>query len=1117
VRVSGRDGVGAGGDLTGNAIGAGSIAVRVDNFVLKAGAVNPPVGFGALPPALPTGSTPRPEVCAKVVDLLVADGPRRVVVLEGGAGSGKTTLAAQVCQDDRLRLRVSSRILWLTLGQSRTGASLAEYIGDVCEAVGGHRPATSDPLLAGAVLGELLAEAGQSVLVVDDVWDREQALPFLQGTGGSPRLFTTRNRAVVPVGESIEVGPMVAHEAADALWAGLSPQDSDDAAALLKFAAGWPLVIGLINATMRIFVQAGGRVDEVTSWTLRTLKSEGTSSIAHDQVGSLERAVETSLSLLEPQQRERYLELGIFRDDAVVPASIAMRLWTQSAGLSSAEAGALITKVADLRLVELSWQDREPCFKLHDVLRNYLRECLGPSGLVRVNRGLVEAWRRELPTERAMTAWWKLSTDSSFIVEHLLVHLLGARLELEYEALVIELRWIELQVQALGSALPAVAALEASSAKVAQVLRRSLVDSLQVLVPEDPQALTATLLSRIGNEPELEGLVERRLQAATFPMLTPHWTLPDRNFLEHVEHTGPIGDIAVSDDGVHLATASDDGLIIIWDAVTVRPLRALRGHRRRARSCSFSPDSRHLVSTGMDGTVRLWRVEDGSLVRAMGDRRSRVLCACWSHDGTTVASVDTLGRVTVWDPWEGEVRRSYVSSSGYEWGCAFAPDDSCLVSCGEDGCLRFWGADGPNPLRTLTLQSARIRCCTFNRQGTQMAAAGNDGHLTVIDVSSGRVTHRLEGHEGRVRWCAFSACGRYLVSAGEDRTARVWDARIGEKQHLLSGHSDWVGGCAFDPSGAFVYTSGGDATVRRWSTTTGKLEFSYAGEISPAECCSATADQQSVLAGYADGTIAQMRAADGVTIGSWPAHEGRVFGVQDTGHGYLSVGGDGKVRQWSSLGRKLRDLDEPGGRLWACACKGDSYASVSESGAAAVYEARTGELRRIAGAHAGSALGCQLSPNGDVLATAGDDGAVRLWATESLEPIGQLTADEDVAFWVCDFSPDGKYVVAAGEPDGVMCVWKVADEERIYTVHAGRGRVSGCAIAPFGSMIATCGEDGYLGLWRLRDGSAITGVRVAAPLRRLSWVSHGQSWLLAAAGSAGVYVFRLREADMDSL
>lgn len=1117
VRVSGREGIGAGGNVTGNAIGAGSIAVKADNFVLSTGTVNPPVGFGSLPPALPTGSTPRTEVRTRIVDLLVAEGSNHVVVLEGGAGSGKTTLAAQACQDDRLRQRVSSRVLWLTLGQSRTGASLAEYIGDVCDALGGRRPATSDPLIAGAVLGELLAETGQSVLVVDDVWARDQVTPFLRGAEGSPRLFTTRNRGVVPTGESIEVGPMLEHEAFAALWTGLSPQDSDDAAALLRFAAGWPLVIGLINATMRIFVQAGGDTTEVTSWTLRMLKDGGASSIARDQLGSLERAIETSLSLLEPRQRERYLELGIFRDDVAVPASVAMRLWKQSAGLSPAEAGALITKVADLRLIELAWQDGEPCFNLHDVLRNYLRECLGASNLVRVNRALVEAWRRGLPKERAMTAWWKVSTDSSFVIEHLPVHLLGAGLQAEYDSLVIELRWIELQVQALGSALPAVAALEASSAVVAQTLRQSLVDSLQVLVPEDPQALTATLISRICDEPELDGLVRRRMRAATFPMLTPHWILPDKNFLQRKEHTGPIGDIAASDDGLHLATASDDGLIIVWDASTLHPLHVLRGHRRRARSCSFSPDSRHLVSTGMDGTVRLWRVEDGSLVRAMGDRRSRVLGACWSHDGMTVAAVDTLGRVTIWDPWEGQIRSSYASSSGFEWGCTFAKDDSYVVSCGEDGHLRFWGADGQGLLRTLGLQSSRIRCCLFNRQGTQIAVAGNDGYVALVDASTGLVVHRLEGHHGRVRWCAFSACGRFLVSAGEDRTARLWDVETGEERYLLEGHSDWVGGCTFDPSGAFVYTCGGDGTVRRWCTTTGELELSFAGEISPAECCSVTADQQNILAGHADGTVALRRVADGATVASWSAHDGRVFGFQDTGEGYLSVGGDGKVRHWSGFGRIRRDLTEPGGRLWACACGGRRYASVSESGTAAVYESLTGELRQVAGAHAGSALGCQLSPNGDVLATAGDDGAVRLWAAQSLEALGQLTADEDVAFWACDFSPDGKYVVAAGEPDGLMCVWRLADEERLYTVHAGRGRVSGCAIAPFGSMIATCGEDGYLGLWRLRDGSPITGVRVAAPLRRLSWVSHEEAWLLTAAGSAGIYVFRLREAETNAL
>lgn len=1107
VRIRARGGVAAGGDVSGNAFGDGSVANRIDTFVLNFSQPTAPRSAGILPaPRFPTLPR-RQELTDAVVSALTDPADRVVVTLEGLPGSGKSVLAAHVCEDPRLSAWATRDPAWIAVGQSRRGAVLAEFIGDICEALGGRRPATSDPELAGAALGETLDETGQDLLVIDDVWYPEQVAPFLRGAEGCARLFTTRTRGVVPLGSSIDVGPLTTSDAAMALAAGLGDVLPGQLDPLLDFAAGWALVIGLMNATMRSNVQAGGHPREVASWMVRLLSKGGVTSLTHEAGGSLHRTLEASLSLLGNADRARYLEIGIFRDDVLVPGTTIMDLWQASADISPGSASSLLNRIVDLRLAELTWLNGEPHLTLHDLLRGYLREQLGKPGLFHANNAMVSSWAREVPRVQDEAAWWELEESDYFIIEQLPEHLRGAGRLIEIERLLTDFRWVELQVRTLGSALSTVAALEYCASPVAHALRGFLTNNLDVLLPDHRRTLTSTLLGRAMAHRELDNLVERRITTVDFPLVLPHWMLPDHDYADRIEHTGPIGDCALSPDGTLLATASDDGLVIIWDAESIEPIRALRGHRQRARSCSFSPDSLHLLSTGMDGTLRVWRVRDGEPIRVMGDRRSRVLGSAWSHDGTRVASADTLGRVAVWDPWTGHRLQNVDSPSAYEWACSFSVDDSHLASCGEDGILRVWDLSSGKMIHSIPVLSGRLRCCVF--LGERIVVAGDDGLVAIVDLSTSTVTQRFTGHVGRVRWCAVSPDGSQIASAGEDRTVRLWAVDTAKEFRRFAGHSDWVGGCTFAPSGTSIYSCGGDGSVRRWRTDSDQPAISRVGESVPAECCSGSSDRSLVAAGYADGSVAVHSVEDGAETLAWQAHDGRVFGLAETCGEWLTAGGDGLLRRWADPNTgKVSDLQRMG-RLWSCAASDYGWAWVSENGDAGYIDRSGQPSHLIAEAHSGAALGCQLSRDGSMLATTGDDSTVRVWDVKDGALLTTLTSNQDVAFWACDFSPSGELLVAVGEPNGVMCGWYLPSGALSYSVSAGRGRVSGCAVSPAGDLVATCGEDGLVELRRVVDGGPVAGVRVAAPLRRLSWIMHDDVPLLAAAGAAGVYMFKV--------
>ena len=1116
VMATGRRSVAAGRDARGNAIGNHSNVVNIDTFVLELPADPGRARF--LPSPLVTGLTVRPMLQDALVYAILTASPGGLLALDGFPGAGKSSLTALACRDPRIVEHFESRIVWLTVGQSRVGPDLAEYLGDVCELLGRPRPATSDPLLAGAALGEVLDDVGNVLLVIDDVWSSEQTEPFLRGGASSVRVFTARSTGLVPGATPIGVSAMTRGEARETLMRDVPPGHDSLAEELVKIADGWPLVLGLLNAALRNVIRSGLARAEVEAWVVHIAQHPGSYSVGGATSSTFARAVEASIRLLPEDARRLCLELGIFRDDVPVPAAAVKSLWARTGGLRDEAALALMFRLIDLRLVEPVSIEGVTCLSLHDLMRGYFRDTLGSTALTKANQELVDAWRDELLGDDT-AAWWTVDEAQAFVIEHLPWHLRSADRSDELEILATDLRWIETQVRSLGSAVPCIATLKACTGSFAVPLADFLKANLHVLRPDARPVLASTLLGRVGQHEGLEELANRRQENLDEPAALPAWRLPDLRLRDALQHYGPIGDCAVSPDGQLLATASDDGLVLIWKAGTMLPVQSLGGHRYRARACSFSPSGEYLASTGMDGTLRLWHVGTGRQERVLGDRRGRMLGVGWSANGSQVATVDTLGRVTVWDAASGTAVTQVEVPGVPMWSCLFAAGDTEVVACGEDGVLRSWDIADGTPRSALPVHAARLRCVTASPDMKSLAVAGNDGFVALVDAGALRgdrpLPHRvLSGHDRRVRWCAFSPDGALLASAGEDRTVRIWDVASGNEKHLLTGHTDWVGGCVFDPPGSVLFTCSGDGSVRTWDVSNGASLSLTVGPVVATESCVVLPEGE-VLIGRADGDMEVLRASDGESLARWHAHQGRIFGVAATRNGLVSGGADGRIRTWTGEGRMILEVNaDADHRVMQVAASGTRVGFVMEGREVGLFSTDLPEVSRVLRAHEGHVLGCAFSSDGKVFASAGDDGSLGLWDATSLGLQCRLKIEQDAALWSVDFAPNDLMLVASGEPNGVVATWDLSTGNEA-SFEAGGGRVSSCAIDPSNTWVASCSEDGLLAVWDLRSRALVTGTRVAAPLRRVTWVPGEAGSAVIAAGSAGTYRFELLIPSLD--
>lgn len=483
------------------------------------------------------------------------------------------------------------------------------------------------------------------------------------------------------------------------------------------------------------------------------------------------------------------------------------------------------------------------------------------------------------------------------------------------------------------------------------------------------------------------------------------WFLDGRTSLDPPLATGLVGfnAIAISSDGKHLLTANADksvnGFSLETGELVMGPLADLE--RSHLVHIEFNRRGDHFVTLTTDGVVKYVTFPGGEDKGRLFDPGSRVGAAFFDQETDLVFAGEDSGRLSLWNPGTNSLVRTLAHGHTQTIvDRAVTADGRLLATLGRDQIIRFWTMGDEYPLASSwKIDAKAAKGVAISSDGSRLAIGDKQGGVQVRRLDSNNPPISFRGHTQEVWAVAFSSDDQWLATGDRNGKVRLWNSFNGRMVHEL----DVGAGAVW--SVAFAHSRDSESTT-----------------------------SEEILLVASDNEVSSWNVLDGLKLRGVPSEYGALTRLTVSPDQHLAAvsTSSGKVQLIDSdTLSTLHTLDVEDDIIWSVAFSTDGKVIAGASGSETVslFSTESGEpLTRLTG-HAGGATNVGFLADGVTLVTTDRSGGVHWWDLMTHRRLAAPWAGHRKAIWRMAIHPAGDQIATASD-DGHVKLWNTLNLKR---------------------------------------------------------------------------------------